>query len=42
MIAEAIYQRTLGDGRILALMPLLGCRYRVTLGRDESCYETGW
>jgi hypothetical protein len=42
MIAEALCQRTLDDGRILAVLPLLGNRARLTLGPDEACYETGW
>jgi hypothetical protein len=37
-----IAARVLGDGRILALIPLWGDRARITLGPDWIGIETGY
>lgn len=42
VIGEALAQRTLPDGRIIAALPLTFGRARVTIGRDEMTYEDGW
>lgn len=42
MIESAIRQKTLEDGRIVAIMPLTYCRARITVGFDEMSYEDGW
>ena len=41
-IEGTIAARRLADGRILALVPLLLNRMRITLGTDLDTYELGW
>ena len=41
MIPAAYCQRTLSYGRILAVVPLMFSRARLTLG-DEQAYEEAW
>lgn len=42
MIEGALAQRTLPDGRILAVAPLTYGRARLTIGYDEMTYESGY
>lgn len=42
VIEDALRQRTLPDGRIVAIVPLTYGRARITIGRDEMTYEDGW
>lgn len=42
MISDAYGQRTLPDGRILAVLPLTYGRARLTIGRGEATYDDGW
>lgn len=42
MIEGALRQRTLSDGRIVAIVPLTFSRARITIGLDEMTYEDGW
>lgn len=42
MIPGALFQRTLADGRIVAVLPLTYGRARLTVGRDEWTYDTGY
>lgn len=42
MIEDALKEKTLPDGRIVAIIPLTYSRARITIGRDESTYEDGW
>jgi hypothetical protein len=34
--------KTLADGRVAALMSLLGGRARITVGVGYACYDEGW
>lgn len=42
MIEGALWQKTLADGQIVAIVPLTYGRARITVGRDEITYEDGW
>lgn len=37
-----IARRDLEDGRLLFVVPLIGGRARLTVGRDEMTYDDGW
>jgi len=41
MITEALYHKTLDDGRIVCVIPMI-FTYRITVGRDEWGYDEGW
>jgi hypothetical protein len=42
VISEALAQKTLPDGRIVAAIPLTFGRARVTIGSNEFTYDDGW
>lgn len=41
MITEALYHKTLDDGRIVCVIPKI-FTYRITVSRDEWGYDEGW
>lgn len=42
MISGALRQKTTGEGKVLAVLPLIGGRARLTLGTDEKGYDEAW
>lgn len=42
MIEGALLEKTLPDGRIVAIFPLTFGRARITVGRGELTYEHGY
>lgn len=42
MISGAVCDKTLKDGRIVAVLPLSYGRGRLTVGRGSMFYDDGW
>lgn len=40
-IPDAIFQKTLADGRIVAVVPMI-YTFRITVGRDEYGWDWAW